>query len=58
MSIEIHVEHVLELINLPIGGGQGRVGGLVERYVLCVNKNRLDNTDVAQDLWLRFHAAV
>jgi hypothetical protein len=26
--------------------------------VLCVNKNQLDNTDEAHDLWLRFHAAV
>jgi hypothetical protein len=53
MSIEIHVEHVLEL-KLLIGWGQGRVGGLVERYVLCVNKNRLENTDGHRDLWVRF----
>jgi hypothetical protein len=52
-SMEVHVERVTEFILLT-GGGQGRGGGLVVLSVLCIDKDRLENTD----LWLRFCGVV
>jgi hypothetical protein len=49
MHMDVHVEHFSEF-KLLFGGEHEREGGLVVLHVLCVSKNRLENTDDAWDM--------